>query len=475
MKPTFALIYRFTSILLLLALLLSACQFNPAGVTPTGTPVLIRVTLPPLSTITPTSVPSLTPTFPADVQRLNGMKVILWHPWMDDLASALKSEVEEFNQTNAWGLKVELKGFGGSAALESAFLATDDKQLPTMLLGSPEQLADLQTQSNSLLDLRVLIDDSEWGLSPEESADFLPGLWPPVESDGNTVGLPLLNNARVLIYNRTWAKELGFTSPPETPEQFREQVCAAMKANLTAVYTLRGTGGWLLDNDAYTLLGWLQGFGGEFSDGFTFDTPEGLATFTYLQQLIDEDCTYRLTVANPEPYEVFAARKTLVYAGSLVDLQMQAQVNQKLKSTDQWEVIPFPAVVGEGIVPLFAQDVAIVDGTHEQELGAWLFVRWLLLSRNQAGLAQGGGMLPVTQSGLDALKKLTLPVAQQKTLLNLPQTFHPLQADAQWGIARRVLEDAAWQLYQPYTKLKTSRPFLERLDAMISTELLETE
>ena len=204
-----------------------------------------------------------------------------------------------------------------------------------------------------------------------------------------------------------------------------------------------------------------------FSDGFVFNTPEGLATFTYLQQLIDEDCTYRLTVASPEPYETFTARKTLVYAGSLADLPMQAQVNQKLKSTDQWEVIPFPALVGEGIVPLFAQDVAIVDGTHEQELGAWLFVRWLLLSRNQAGLAQGGGMLPVTQSGLDALKKLTLPVAQQKALLNLPQTFRSLKADAHWGVAHRVLEDAAWQLYQPYTKVENIPSILEQLDSLV--------
>ena len=107
----------------------------------------------------------MTPTFPADVQRLNGMKVVFWHPWMGDLASALKSEVEEFNRTNAWGLKVELTGFGGSAALESAFLATDDKQLPTMLLGSPEQLADLQAQTRSLLDLNLLVNDLEWGLT----------------------------------------------------------------------------------------------------------------------------------------------------------------------------------------------------------------------------------------------------------------------------------------------------------------------
>ena len=453
--------------MLLLALILSACQFTPAGGLPTATPVLISATPRPLSTRTPTSVPSITPTFPADVQRLRGMKVVFWHPWMGNLEAALQSEVEEFNLTNAWGLKVELRGFGGSAALENAFSEAEHSQLPTMLLGSPEQLADLQSQTGSLLDLSVLMDDPEWGLTSEETSDFLPGLWPPMELDRDMPGLPLLNNARVLIYNRTWAKELGFTNPPETPEDFSEQVCAAMQANLSAVYTLRGSGGWLLDNDAYTLLGWLEGFGAEFSDEIAFYTPQGLAAFTYLRQLIDEDCTYRLTTASPEPYETFAIRKALVYAGSLADLPMQAQVNQKLNNMDQWEAIPFPTLEGEGVVPTFPVDVAVVDATHEQELGAWLFMRWLLLSRNQAGLAQVGGMLPVTQSGLDALRKLTLPVAQQKAVLNLAQSFLPLQADAGWGVARRVLEDAAWQLYQPYTKVENIPSILEQLDALV--------
>jgi multiple sugar transport system substrate-binding protein len=467
LKRNLLSIVRLISCLLLLALLLSACQFTPAGDQPTATKVLKSATPQPPLTSTATSVPSITPTFPADVQRLKGMKVVFWHPWMGDLEAALQSEVEEFNQTNAWGLKVELKGFGGSAALESAFLAAESTQLPTMLLGSPEQLADLQSQTGSLLDLSVLVDDPEWGLTPGETSDFLPGLWPPFKTDGNTPGLPLLNNARVLIYNRSWAKELGFTNPPETPEDFSEQVCAAMQANLSAVYTLRGSGGWLLDNDAYTLLGWLQGFGAEFSDELKFNTSEGLATFTYLRQLVDEDCTYRLTVASPEPYETFATRKALVYAGSLADLPMQTQVSNKLNITDQWEVIPFPALNGEGVVPIFTQDVAIVDGTHEQELGAWLFVRWLLLSRNQVGLAQIGGMLPVTQSGLDALRKLTLPIAQQKAVLNLAQSFRPLQTDARWSVARRVLEDAAWQLYQPYTKVENIPSILEQLDALV--------
>ena len=36
-----------------------------------------------------------------------------------------------------------------------------------------------------------------------------------------------------------------------------------------------------------------------------------------------------------------------------------------------------------------------------------------------------------------------------------------------WGQARRVLEDATWQLYQPYTRQEDIPTILVQLDAML--------
>jgi ABC-type glycerol-3-phosphate transport system substrate-binding protein len=459
--------YRLLSGLLLLGLLLTACQVTPPGIEPAPTQGAKSATPQPATTRTPTVLPSLTPTFPADVQRLNGLKLVLWHPYMGDLEKALMVEVDEFNHKNAWGLQIELLGFGGAQALQNAFFQANQSDLPDLLLASPEGIRDLQAETEALFDLALLVEDPEWGLSEEEISDFLPGIWQTPAEDSQRLGLPVLRNARVLIYNRTWAGELGFAQAPGTPQEFQQQVCAAVQANLSAVYTLRGTGGWLLDNDAYTLLGWLQGFGAEFSDGFQFNTPEGLEAFSYLHELVDQDCTYRLPVASPEPFEPFAARRTLVYAGSLIDLPLQAQVSRKLENLDRWEILPFPALQGQGGVPLFGQDAAILDGTHEQELGSWLFLRWLLLSRNQAALAQIGGVLPVTRSGLQTLKTNGAPLAQYRQVLDLSDQFQPLPSAAGWGQARRVLEDATWQLYQPYTRQEDIPAILVQLDAML--------
>lgn len=455
------------SLIIMAGLLLNACQFNQPTGQPQVTPVRTRITPKITPSPTPGVVSSATPTFPADVMRLNGMKLLVWHPWMDEIETALETEVEEFNQTNAWGLTVELAGFGGAAILEDAFLQADQDERPALLLTSPESLSDLQKQTDALLNLDILAEDSEWGLTSAEKEDFLPGVWQTTMEDRQRLGMPIFQNARFLVYNRTWSGELGFTDSPATPQDFQEQVCAAVKANLAAGYAFWGSGGWLLDTDAHTLLGWLQGFGADFSQDYTFNTPQGLAAFSYLHQLVDEDCAYRLAIGFQEPYEPFASRKTLAYSASLVDLPMQAQVNKKLVKTDTWQIIPFPSTDGRGILPIFSLDAAIRDSSHEQELGAWLFLRWLLLSRNQAGLARTAGMIPVTRSGLVLLNASGLAVPQFREVLGLLEKSQPVRGGGEWDMARRVLEEAAWQLYQPYTKPENIPLILEQLDAMI--------
>lgn len=461
------------SILLILAVLLAACQplktATPSFATPRATPR-------PLATLISTatlSAPTQTPSFPADVQRLQGLKLIVWHPWLDELQAALQKQADEFNRTNPWGIRVVLKGFGGPAALENALLNAPKEDLPGLVIAAPESLAAWQQGGGSLFALSTLAEDPEWGLTAEEKADFLPGLWPSVNPEESYYSLPALRNARFLIYNRSWAEELGFTDPPATPVEFSEQVCTAMRANLLADYNLRGTGGWLLDNDAYTLAGWLDGFNAGFTPAgadapYTFSNPAGEQAFEYLYQLISDKCTVSVTTASPEPYAVFAGRRALAYAASLADLPMQVQVNKKLGSQDRWDVLPFPALDGSGTIPIYGLDFGLIDVSNEGELAGWLFIRWLLLARNQASLALAGGMLPVTSSGLLDLRSRTLPTLQYRELLALAGNFQPLPAPAAWRTARRALEDAAWQIYQPYTKGEDIPGILQQLDEMIA-------
>ena len=70
------------SILLILAVLLAACQPLTTTTPGVATP---RVTPRPLATLIPTATPpapTQTPSFPADVQRLQGLKLVVWHPYV---------------------------------------------------------------------------------------------------------------------------------------------------------------------------------------------------------------------------------------------------------------------------------------------------------------------------------------------------------------------------------------------------------
>ncbi|PIZ25991.1 MAG: ABC transporter substrate-binding protein, partial [Chloroflexi bacterium CG_4_10_14_0_8_um_filter_57_5] len=41
--------------------------------------------------------------------------------------------------------------------------------------------------------------------------------------NGQRLGAPAQRSARFLFYNQTWARELGFSAPPATADEFRQQ------------------------------------------------------------------------------------------------------------------------------------------------------------------------------------------------------------------------------------------------------------
>ena len=87
-------------------------------------------------------------------------------------------------------------------------------------------------------------------------------IWDQDSLDGYRYGIPAQRTAKVMIYNRTWAKELGFDDLPATPEDFEKQTCAAYNALLNDNNKdNNGLGGWVIDNDAMTMASWAAAFG----------------------------------------------------------------------------------------------------------------------------------------------------------------------------------------------------------------------
>jgi hypothetical protein len=72
-----------------------------------------------------------------------------------------------------------------------------------------------------VMDLNTYLNDPEYGLSPDDILDFPPAIWDQENVDGKRFGVPAQRTARFLLYNQTWARELGFGSPPATSADFR--------------------------------------------------------------------------------------------------------------------------------------------------------------------------------------------------------------------------------------------------------------
>jgi multiple sugar transport system substrate-binding protein len=461
-------------LLLILGLTLAGCQDSTeipwATVSPTGngsTPTpgnKPAPTLPP--TITPTATATALPTIPPGMK---GQTIEFWHPWQGDLAKRVDEAAVEFNRTNEWGLTVNVRPFYSGGALDEAVAAglkDAASGLPQVVAAPGEQLSDWSAKPGVVVELDDYLNHPQWGLSAEESKSFYPAFWEQDQVDGKRLGVPALRTARVMFYNETWAKELGFSSPPKTPDEFKKQACAAaQKNNISRSIDKYGTGGWLIDNDQLTTLSWLGAFGAkavpaEAGKPYIFQSKEAGETFTFLRGMLDDGCAW--LPRNPAPYEYFGNRMALFYSGTLPDAFVQARWQTKLKSKDTWKLLPFMGKDGKPVVYSSGYSYAIFKSKPEAELAGWMFIRYLETPAVSAKLAQALPSLPVSRAVADQLKSLKAS-APWDAILPLAEQARPAPTLASWGNVHRLVEDAAWQVYHvPVENLPQILPQLDQ-------------
>lgn len=458
---------RFLRLLSLLAIagLLAGCippVPYPSRVTPDATAAPTRQ--PPVATrLVPT--PTLTP-YPdwwVEPAQLRNVNITFWHPWTGEVAEEVASLAYDFNKNNSHGIMVTARGMGGNAALAEE--VESGIPLPELVIAQPEQISAWQGEIAAFVDLNLYRSDPTWALPTDAFYDVFES-----SPEGEQISLPAERSARVLFYNLTWAKELGFSQPPKTPAQFQEQACAAAAAlNADRFYENNGTGGWLWELDSLTVLSWLAAFDAHPEvpvDGtYQFQTENAAAGFSFLRTLLDGGCAWANKTLST--YEIFASRRALFFSGSLQDIPALKIAMPYLKSADAWTVIPYPAADGDQVVLTSGVDFAIPQSEPARQLAAWMFMRWLLEPQQQARLIRAGGTYPLSEHALSGLDAYSRQNAQWETALAWIPESQPAPADARWRTVRSLLQDAAWQIAQPYVKLEDIPDVLTQLDEMI--------
>jgi multiple sugar transport system substrate-binding protein/sn-glycerol 3-phosphate transport system substrate-binding protein len=311
--------------------------------------------------------------------------------------------VDDFNATNACGVTVEHLNQGGYDEIRDKMNASISAgELPAALIVGYQNDQAFYQLNEGLADLNTFVDDGHWGLTAEEKADFFPGFFSQsvhAAFDNQRLGFPPNRSMEVLYYNQTWLEELGFAGPPATPDEFKEMACAAAEANGD------GTGGYILRDDASAMAAWTLAFGGNIltEDGtqYAYNNPATVEAMTFLKGMLDDGCAYFFTEGYPNPE--FAARRAIFTSGSssvvpFYDIDVMTIAEEAGTDPDVWGVGAIPHTTDDPVMNVYGGDIMITANTPEQELAAWLFIKWFTQPEQQAQWNAISGYFP-TRAG----------------------------------------------------------------------------
>ncbi len=458
--------------LIFLAVSAGACTAEnpaPGPAIVTGTlppPQVTQIAQPPVEpAVTPASVTPAS-TLDASIEDLEGVNLVFWHVWAWESGDALQTLIDEFNITNEYGLRVQAAVYERYSDLNrdlNEALATEER--PHLVVGFTNQLNRWAARPGTLADFQTYIADPIWGYSPEEIGDFHPAIWEQDVIDGARLGLPAQRTMQVLFYNQTWAEELGYPQPPVTIDDFTEQACAAAGTFFSDEDpTNDGLGGWVIDTSTTTMLGWIAAFGGEIENpqGYQFGGEEVTEALAFIKDLYDRGCAW--LSANRYPNAELATRQALFISSSLSGLPFQQEAFEQAGSEDEWTVLPFPGLDGQPVVPLTGPSFAMVKTTPAEQLGTWLFVKWLLEPERQARWVTASGLLPSRTSAREALESYESANPQWGRALSLVPFGRSEPRHGSWGVVRWALGDAAEQIYRLGLTLDQLPALQEELD-----------
>jgi multiple sugar transport system substrate-binding protein len=415
-----------------------------------------------------TPVPSAT--IPVELSNLKGSEIKIVHPWSGESADVVRDLITKFNQNNVWGIKVT-EVVGGSTSETARMFVENMKTSDGMdiVVVPPEYLAVWNNEGN-IIDLNPYLSNNEWGIQNSEKDNFLPQSWNSNTVKNGQIGIPTQINLQFLVYNRTWATELGFNNAPQTQDEFKEQVCAAAHAsNFDNQKENDGTGGWIINSSSQTILSWINAFNG--SKAWTSDSSivlnqdETGEAFSYLRNLYENGCAWNSRVASPFNY--FADRQVLAFSATLPDLMELEKTLAFTKQTDEWLILPYPGKTGPSPVIMTGLSYGISKSNPTNELASWLFLRWMMLPRHQARLAEASGSIPAARSAVELMKDFANSHSWWQAARNLVGDAHMVPSTPAWRQVRPVLEDSFWQMLQP-TPLPIPT-LLEQMDKTIKS------
>jgi len=429
------------SFVFIAAVLLSACQSyetrpltqEPAATksTPTG-PTVVEPTI------------AVASNFESQADALNGLEITVWTPWSGVESSLFQTFVNEFNASNLWGIHVTMQSqvnFTNLYETTTTSLPTADK--PDLVIALPEH-AQGWFADGVVADLTDYVKDPVYGL---DAKDIPYAFWNQDLSGSARVGIPAQRTAQVLLWNQTWADELGLKSAPTSTNDFKQQACRAHDSKRKDAFAENdGMGGWLVNAETMTAYSWMLAFGGGVTEegNYRFLAPGNIDAFKFLRELSEANCAWQ---NSSDPLASFANREALFITANLSDLPQVSRAFLTAENRDEWRVLPFPN--GEdGLIAVYGSSYVVLKTTDEEQLAAWLFVKWLLEKEQDARWVEATHLFPLRTSTVDLLGDYEKTHPQWRQAVDLIPLGEMQPQLGSWRTVKIMLGDGFAHMYR---------------------------
>ena len=329
-----------------------------------------------------------------------GQQVVFWYQHTRERETALQEMIAEFNQKNPHGIQVRGEYAGSYSHIYNKMLVgLQGGSLPQLVVAYQNQ-AQVYHSADGVVDLTPYMNSAKWGLTPEERADYVESFLAQDRMRGVQMAFTPNRSMEILYYNADWLRELGSDHPPRNWEEFA-QLCRQAKAQpFSKAANPQRAVGYLLDVDASRLASMVFSRGGDFMNtaqtGYSFNQPETRAALQLLAELQKTGAVEVLGEPNGDTREFGSGQLLFAIASSSGLPFTKKAVNSGAKFA--WAVAAVPYEGDRPVVNVYGASVALCRTTPEQQLAAWLFLKWFTEPDQQARWVRASGYFPARRS-----------------------------------------------------------------------------
>ncbi|MBT4498553.1 MAG: extracellular solute-binding protein [Gemmatimonadetes bacterium] len=375
-----------------------------------------------------------------DLEELDpqGQKVVFWYQHTLEREAAMQALIEEFNRTNPHSVEVRGEFAGDYNDIYNKMrLGIQEGSLPQLAVAYAYQ-AQVYYQADGVVDLTPYLKSPRWGLSAEARADYVQAFLEGDKVQGVQVAFRPQFSMELLYFNADWLRELGYEAPPRNWDEFAEMCRRATEQPFSRSADPERSLGLLLEVDASRLASMVFSRGGDFMNpwrrAYTFNTPQVKNALALVSELVDCGAIELFR----EPH---ADRKTFASGQALFALCSSARVSLFRSAVDSsggvvWDIAPLPYEGGKPVINMYGASLAVCKTTPEQQLAAWLFIKWFTEPAQQNRWVQGSNYFPVRKSAAPELADYF------RTAFHLLEYGKSEPGTARYESVRRMIENA---------------------------------